>query len=213
MSRIPIMIIPPPASRLLSLPLELQKDIIESLDIPSKLCLRLTNHHLQSLIPCATHPDLLVAEQTPWARRRGLYACMDCRRLRSSRCFADAMKKGPKGLNGKEPHKRFCVDCGLKPKWGTTRYSPGAEIEVEGKKHVWCKACELYKDTVACRGSGLCKGCHGPVLYCSEVRGCLKLRLGTSKKRKRGRPGWRDYDDYDDDLWLDDDGRVRLWED
>lgn len=117
------------------------------------------------------------------------------------------MKKGPKGLNGKEPHKRFCVDCGLNPKWRATRYSPGAEIEVEGKKHVWCKVCEQYRDNVGCRGSGLCMECHGPTLYCSEMRGCVKKGMGTSKKRRRG--GWMEYD-YDDGL--DDLDRERFWE-
>jgi hypothetical protein len=200
-------------SRLLSLPLELQEDIIGCLDVPSKLCLRLVSLYFKSLIPRSPHSDLLVAEKTAWGIRRGLYTCMDCTRLRPSHFFADAMKKGSKGRNGKEPQKRFCIDCGLKPKWGTTRYSPGTEIEVEGRRRVWCKDCRRVSDTVACAGSGLCEDCHGPTTYCRPPAYCAERTRITSSstrgKMKNSRYGA--YDDYDDD-GLDDDYNEDFWE-
>ena len=116
--------------------------MISHLDIPSKLKFRLTNRHFHTLIPRPTHSVLLLAERTPWALTRNLYSCMNCLRLRPQAKFATAMLNGPKGKNGKEPQKRFCIECGLKgPR---SRYSPGAEIIVEGKRHVLCKECKVY---------------------------------------------------------------------
>ncbi|OCL05468.1 hypothetical protein AOQ84DRAFT_271563, partial [Glonium stellatum] len=129
---------------LLALPVELQKDIIDFLDFPSKQALRSTSHHFFIITKRPTHGELLVIEQSAWAIERRLYACKDCIRLRPSHKFADAMRKGPKGLNGRQPHKRFCIDCGLHPKPRTTRYSPGARIEVEGKRYVLCNICKLF---------------------------------------------------------------------
>jgi len=110
------------------------------------------------------------------------------------------MTRGPKGLKGKEPHKRFCIECGIRSdKWGT-RYSPGAEIEVEGKKWVLCKTCRGFKKEIGCVGSGLCRECH------MEWRGedcvCGEGVVGPSaraKKRRRMRE-WENMEDvYDDE--------------
>jgi hypothetical protein len=195
------------SSRLLALPMELQKDIIDVLDIPSKLALRITSRRFLSLIKPATHQDLVSAEKSAWAIRRGLYACMDCIRLRPSRKFADAMKKGPKGLNGKEPHKRFCIDCGLHTKPYTTRYSPGAEIKVDGKRYVLCKDCRKYTAEVGGVGSGLCGGCHSRSggQY-GSMSSFMIPRSGSSARRRGSRA--RDYEDewdlpegYDEHFW------------
>jgi hypothetical protein len=197
---------PPPPSKLLLLPTELQKDIIEHLDLPSQFKLRLTNRHFHTLIPRPTHQTLLLAERTTWAIIRHLYSCMDCLRLRSQGKFATAMLNGPKGRNGKEPHKRFCVECGLKglPR---SRYSPGAEIIVEGKRFVLCKECKVYSGVVGCVGSGMCESCHGK-WGCGEM--CREKRVGARRPRRRreehrwGR-GWEnmyeDLSDYDEYFW------------
>ncbi|KAH6716188.1 hypothetical protein BKA61DRAFT_515722 [Leptodontidium sp. MPI-SDFR-AT-0119] len=194
-------------SRLVSLPVELQSGIIEALDARSKLALKITNRHFAALVKYPTHKELLATERTPWAESHSLYACMDCCRLRSSRKFADAMMKGPKGINGKEPHKRFCVDCGLNPKPRTTRYSPGAEITVGGKRHVICRDCRKYTSEVGCIGSGLCTGCHAridckcpPVLKLAAAR--RRAKVNRRRSRRREYDPWDDLDDcYDEHFW------------
>ena len=194
-------------SRLLALPVELQKDIIELLDIPSKLALRITSWQFSFLIKPPTHQDLLAAERSTWAMARRLFACQDCIRLRPSREFADAMKKGPKGLNGKEPHKRFCIDCGLHPKPRTTRYSPGSEMEVMGKRYVICKFCRMYTSEVGCVGSGLCGDCHASCgCQCGPTSVSMAPRSGSSAKKKRARQReyeneWDLPDGYDEHFW------------
>ena len=65
-------------SRLLALPIELQKSIISILNIPSKLALRIQTNIFFLLIKPATHKDLVAAEKSAWAIWQGLYACMDC---------------------------------------------------------------------------------------------------------------------------------------
>src|SRR5436190_2212968 len=147
------------SSILLSLPTELQLWIIDVCDIPSKLALRMTNHHFRALIRRPTHADLLAAEKTPWGEDRDLFSCMDCLRLRRRCNFADAMTKGPKGKQGKEPQKRFCLYCGLNPKPRTTRYSLGSEVKVGGERFVFCKACKRYDRGGGQAGSGLCILC------------------------------------------------------
>jgi hypothetical protein len=119
----------------------------------------MTNRHFRALIKPPTHAELLEAETTGWAEARGLFSCMDCLRLRRRRKFADAMTKGPKGKRGKEPHKRFCLDCGLNPMPGTTRYSPGSEMKVGGLRYVLCKDCQSYRIGAGSPGSGLCTRC------------------------------------------------------
>ncbi|KAF2470567.1 uncharacterized protein BDR25DRAFT_160324, partial [Lindgomyces ingoldianus] len=152
---------------LLRLPVELHKDILDILKLAptatqSILCLRLVNRYFYTLVPAPSHAMLLTAEREVWACRLCLYACRYCLRLRKGGNFADAMLKGRTGLNGKEPAKRFCVDCGLHPRPGETRYSPGAEIVVKGERRVWCKICSQVKkgaDAIGC--TGVCGACHG----------------------------------------------------
>jgi hypothetical protein len=184
-------------SRLLALPGELKKNIIDVLDIPSKLALRITSRDFFLLIKPATHKDLMAIEKSVWAIQRGLYTCMDCTRLRPSCKFADAMRKGSKGLNGKKPHRRFCIDCGLHPKLHTTRYSPGAEITVNDKRYVLCKKCRNYTANVVSIGSGLCGECHP-----------LPITVGPSRRRSSARKRWRR--DYEDDFPWEDMGEF--WE-
>jgi hypothetical protein len=179
---------------LLRLPVELHKDIADliSHNWPlSLLNLRRANRYFHALIPPPTHATLLLFEQERWARARPLYACRYCVRLRPKRHFADAMLKGRTGVNGKEPEKRFCVDCGfghalLEPGAGRqSRYSPGTEVVVAGQTWVWCKGCLQVKMGGEAKG---CAGCCAPCHYaeaCScggfdAVRGCQK------KNRRRG---------------------------
>jgi len=193
-------------SRLLALPVELQNGIIGVLDGQSKLALKITNRHFASIVQSPSHQELLATEQTSWAIRRRLYICMDCCRLRPSLKFADAMTKGPKGLNGKEPHKRFCVHCGLNPKPRTTRYSPGAEITVGGIRHVLCKDCRKYTSEAGCITSGLCATCHVRTdCKCPPVmkRAAARHRTAMNRRRARRREEefWDDIPDYYDEYF------------
>lgn len=129
------------------------------------LCLMCT--HFNTAISPPTHAQLLIAEKTPWARRLGLYSCMDCVRLRAGIKFADKMKKGKKGLNGQQSHKRLCADCGMEPKEGKIRYPPGSEIVVNGRRMVNCECCKKWKGgvEVGCSGSRQCLECHQKYSY------------------------------------------------
>lgn len=97
------------------------------------------------------------------------------------------MLTGPKGKNGKEPQKRFCVECGLKgPR---SRYSPGTEIVVEGRRSVLCKECKTYSGEAGCVGSGMCASCH-------EKRGCgetcrdKKAKVRQQSREREEKHGW-----------------------
>jgi hypothetical protein len=59
------------------------------------------------------------------ALRRSLLPCAYCVRLRKRSEFADAMTQGQKRINGKEAHRRFCVDGGLQSGSGLSRYNWG----------------------------------------------------------------------------------------
>jgi hypothetical protein len=181
---------PPKPSNFLLLPNELQNNIAAHLDILSKLKFRLTNRHFHTLIPRPALATLLLAERTPWATTRSLYSCMDCLRLRPHFKFATAMLKGSKGKNGREPQKRFCVECGLKgPR---SRYCPGAEIVVEGRRHVLCKECNAYSGEVGCVGSGMCAGCHGKAgcgEMCRDKKGMVRQQR-RAREWEREEHGW-----------------------
>ncbi|KAH8756843.1 hypothetical protein BGZ57DRAFT_772259, partial [Hyaloscypha finlandica] len=152
----------------------LQNNIISHLDIPSTLKLRLTNRHFHTLNPYPTHVTLLLVERTPWAVAPNLYRCMDCLRLRFQEKFAPAMLHGPKGKNGKEPQKRFCVECGLKrPR---SRYAPGAEIVVEGRDICFVKSVGCIVERWGVLGLGA--GCVRVVIGRWGVARCVGIRRG-----------------------------------
>lgn len=139
-------------------PLELHTAIAAHLSFPDILNLKYTNRYLSALIPPLAHSELLEAEKTPlssFARGTGIlstpeyYACKDCLRLRPKSKFADNMTKGGRGCKGSTAFTRFCLDCGLNPKPGTTRYTRGSIILVGGRKFVLCAECVRFKPAVA----------------------------------------------------------------
>ncbi|KAF2838156.1 hypothetical protein M501DRAFT_1017180 [Patellaria atrata CBS 101060] len=140
------------------LPPEIQLTIIDQLDPVGKLNLRITSRYYYDTIKPLTPNELLQTEKSDWAIKNGLLRCMDCKRLRPSSCFADSMRKGKKGRNGLEPEKRFCIDCGVHPKFGRNRYTPGSEIEINTQRWVICKVCNLFMK-LAFRGTGRCQDC------------------------------------------------------
>lgn len=129
----------------LDLPPELHALITEFLPICDLLQLKLTCGYFHDLIPPPSHDQLLQAESTDWARHRDLYACRYCLRLRPACRFADRMLRRRRSRRGSDSGKRFCVECGLRPRRGTARYGPGAQITVQGIFFVLCLSCQQFQ--------------------------------------------------------------------
>lgn len=128
----------------LDLPPELHALINEFLHVCDLLQLRLVCVYFHELIPPFSHEELLQAESTDWARHRDLYACRYCLRLRLACHFADRMLRRRRNRMGRDSEKRFCIECGLKPRQGTARYGPGAQITVQGAFFVVCLSCRQF---------------------------------------------------------------------
>lgn len=129
----------------LDLPPELHALINKSLHVCDLLQLRLTCAYFYALLPPPSHEQLLQAESTDWARHRDLYACRYCLRLRSACHFADRMLRRRRNRMGRDSAKRFCIECGLRPRQqGTARYGPGAQITVQGAFFVVCISCRQF---------------------------------------------------------------------
>ena len=135
-----------PAS-FLGLPAELHGRVIDNLSFPDNVSLKATCRYFRDLVVFG-HAEQLKAESTPYAISRDLYACSGCSRLRHSRKFADNMLKRRRRRNGPGAHGRFCVECGTTPREGTcsTRYTPGAHIQLRGAHHVICLDCRRFSE-------------------------------------------------------------------
>jgi hypothetical protein len=147
---------------LLSLPPELHLLISTYLQFPDIVYFRTSCAYLYALLPPLTHSDLLLAETTELALSRDIYACRYCLRLRPASCFADRMRRRRRGRFGRDAEKRFCVECGLRPRAGAdeeARYGPGAQVRIDGVLYVICITCRRfglgYAGGIECRGCGL----------------------------------------------------------
>ncbi|KAF3398586.1 hypothetical protein F1880_006488 [Penicillium rolfsii] len=127
------------------LPPELHVLIATFLPIEDYLQFRLTCAYLYDVIPAPSQEELLLAESTNWARRNDIYTCRYCLRLRPARQFAESMLRRRRSREGRDSNKRFCVDCGLKPRNGTARYGPGAHVIMQGKFYVVCLSCGTFQ--------------------------------------------------------------------
>lgn len=128
-----------------TLPPELHIWIADFLPVSDVIILRLTCKYLHSLIPRPSHDQLLLAESADWARDRDLYACRYCLRLRPACQFADRMLRRRRCRAGRDSSKRFCIECGLKPREGTARYGAGAQIIIQGTFFVLCLSCQRFQ--------------------------------------------------------------------
>ncbi|KAJ6121211.1 hypothetical protein N7523_005491 [Penicillium sp. IBT 18751x] len=128
-----------------TLPPELHILIADFLSIYDLLALRLTCAYLRDLIPQPSHDRLLLAESADWARDRDLYTCRYCLRLRPAYYFADRMLRRRRCRAGRDSGKRFCIECGLKPREGTARYGAGAQITIQGTLFVLCLSCQRFQ--------------------------------------------------------------------
>ncbi|RHZ54436.1 hypothetical protein CDV55_104793 [Aspergillus turcosus] len=147
---------------LLSLPPELHLLIGTYLRFPDIVYFRITCAYLYALLPPLTHSQLLLAETTDYALSRDIYACRYCLRLRPASRFADRMRRRRRGRYGRDADKRFCVECGLRPRAGTdeeARYGPGAQVRIDGVLYVICITCRTfglgYGGGIECQGCGL----------------------------------------------------------
>ena len=131
-------------TRIIRLPLELQQQIISSLDFPDILFLKMTCIHYDQLIEPLTLDELLKAECSSFCNKKKLYSCSYCLRLRDWTKFADQMLRKKRRKMAKEANKRFCIDCGLNAPDGTTRYSSGFGIMVGSVIHIVCPRCNEF---------------------------------------------------------------------
>ncbi|KAJ0418531.1 hypothetical protein BJY00DRAFT_314897 [Aspergillus carlsbadensis] len=146
---------------LLTLPPELHLLILTYLPFPSRTHLALTCTYFHNLIPPMTHTELLAAESTEFATTRDLYACRYCLRLRHSSAFGDRMLHRRRGRRGKSAGRRFCVECGLRPRGGgEARYGPGAKVVRGGVVFVVCRVCGGFGE-VGVDGGDECRVCFG----------------------------------------------------
>ncbi|RJE23998.1 hypothetical protein PHISCL_03653 [Aspergillus sclerotialis] len=64
---------------------------------------------------------------------------------------------------GPDAGKRFCIECGLKPREdGPARYGPGALFSVRGDLYVICLACKQLKEglpALVVRRNAMCESC------------------------------------------------------
>ncbi|KAJ5731725.1 uncharacterized protein N7483_006233 [Penicillium malachiteum] len=129
----------------LDLPPELHLLIFKSLTMEDILKLRITCTHFFQMFPQITHEQLLEAESTAWASEKNLYACRYCLRLRPACQFADRMLGRGRTRLGTDRDKRFCVECGVKPRDGPPRYGPGSQFTFQGQACVICILCHQFR--------------------------------------------------------------------
>lgn len=127
------------------LPPELHVLITSFLPLEDILQFRLTCAYFYDSIPQPSHDELLLIESTDWARVCDVYACRYCLRLRPASQFGESMLRRRRSREGRDSHKRFCVECGLKPRNGTARYGPGAHIIMNDHFYVVCLLCRSFQ--------------------------------------------------------------------
>jgi hypothetical protein len=165
-----------PEPTLLGLPTEIQHEIVSNLssaDFPDKYSLRLSCRYFYNLIPAMQHSELLEVESGPYCVTHKLFACKDCLRLRPASKFADKMRKRKRNQGGEEKSLRFCIECGIKPKAGTTRYTRGSYLEVMRVPHVICIRCGRFGQ--AGTGEADKKHCYG----------CWSRQLEQQRRREK----------------------------
>ncbi|KAF7173590.1 hypothetical protein CNMCM6106_007638 [Aspergillus hiratsukae] len=169
---------PKTKTTLLSLPPELHLLIGTYLRFPDIVFFRITCAYVYTLLPPLTHSELLIAETTDYALSKDIYACRYCLRLRPASCFADRMRRRRRSKYGRDAAKRFCVECGLRPRAGTeeeARYGPGAQVRIDGVLYVICITCRTfglgYGGGIECQGCGLnARGVEWPGRGCGDGR-------------------------------------------
>lgn len=185
---------------LFTLPVELQKDVIDLLPYPTLQILQATHPHFQTLIDfqrvqASKSSESIVEELVIAARSdaflatKSLFACRDCLRLLPENHFADKQRK--KGY-----HTWFCIKCGLK-----TRYQPGHRVNCMGTPGVYCGNCYKFKQgqaELAGKSQPFCADC----LRRQEMKRSeeAERRKTTARRQERAeRNTYRYFSDRSDD--------------
>lgn len=138
---------------ILRLPVELHSEIIKLLDIRDRVNLASTSRYFRFLIPAPTHNELLVAEDSAWAKSSQLYACKGCLNFWSWASFEDSMRKGKWCRSGALASSRLCLKCGV----NSALYTPGVHLRVCNRAHVLCAQCRRLTDQIG--RHGMCTTC------------------------------------------------------
>ncbi|CAI6336395.1 unnamed protein product [Periconia digitata] len=179
---------PTTPSILLTLPFSLQVRIFSYLPLPTATKLRGTCRHLYTSIPRPSHAQLLEAEKTPSAnpkkKSKDTYyfpyhvqpsfwskplrktttfiTCRYCVCMLPDHLFADNMAVRDRAPGGVNAHKRFCIQCGLKPPATTgakPKYPRGTRFRVNGEELVVCIGCRKVFMLESKKVRGKCYAC------------------------------------------------------
>ncbi|SPJ70275.1 uncharacterized protein FTOL_00003 [Fusarium torulosum] len=191
-----------------TLPNEIQNAIINQLDSFDKLILRTTSRHFRTMVAITVN-DVLAAERASVSLGKDLLGCYDCLCLKRAECFADNTRRGKTGRWGSKPTSRFCIDCGLHPPSGTTRYNRANRIVIGGEGFVTCR-CEkggvLPEDSFS-ENRWVCMTCWEPVARRRRQREREQQNLrhrqekaAKAKARAERRAQWRDLGRAESDI-------------
>lgn len=153
---------------------------------------------------------MLEVEVSGFGKQKDLYTCRDCLRLRSKARFADNMVKKKKARSAVDAGKRFCVDCGIHPRHGTTRYTRGSHILIQGEQYVVCRSCGTFSDAAVEGGRNMseCQRCRSfsraieqrtEEYRARQERANIRAEQSMRRARRREILG-SDYEDSDDDI-------------
>lgn len=198
------------STTLLDLPAEIHQLIAECLDFPSRIRLKLVCQHFYALLPPLNLSQMLEVEVSAFGMQKDLYTCRDCLRLRPRARFADNMVKRKRAKFAVDAKKRFCVDCGVNARPGTTRYTRGSQIVIQGEQYVICRSCGVFREAAVEGGRNMseCRHCR---LYSREIERRLeeyrerqeraRLRSEQAMRRARRRELWgSEYEDSEEDI-------------
>ncbi|CAG8299373.1 unnamed protein product [Penicillium nalgiovense] len=195
------------ASTICDLPTEILLIIAHHLDAFSLIWLQRSCQLFRGTIPSPSHQELMEAEITQFGFQNDLYACLDCLRLRTRAKFADNMVKRKKAKLRDNATQRWCVDCGLKPRPGTNRYTVGNIITILEKPYVICLECREFREGASENGKSLavCRVCRRFTRAIEERveadrarRERASLRVEQAERRARRREAWGSDSDSDE---------------
>ena len=145
------------------LPGELHNMIVDYLDTPSLLNLRITSRHFHRLIKKPSVAQLIACERTPFAIYKTLLYCIACERLRAEPKFPvtrPSLVGRYASLAKKET--RICLDCCANHDFGK-----GNRVLIGKKAILMCDYCSEVKQMVGTE----CLSSFG-TWYCSST--CLQ---------------------------------------
>lgn len=192
----------------LKLPTEVHALVAECLDLPSRMQLRKVCRYFLELIPQLSIHEMLKVEVSAFGIQKDLYTCGDCLRLRPRAKFADNMVKKKKARFAINAEKRFCVECGINPGKGTTRYTRGSLIVVQGESFALCRSCGSFSEAAVEGGRNICE-CKRCRLFSRAIeqraeeyrarQERARLRAEQALQRTRRREIWGSEYEYSED--------------